>query len=237
MSDTGEVSAVELWTVDVDALSDAADGELTGWLSADEQARAAAFARPRDRRRSRRRRAAVRWVLSSYLDVDPAAVSFEVGDHGRPEVAGKALSFGVAHSGGASVVAVSRRRVGVGVDIELDRPLDSLEQMMTVACTDREMASIRSLPPTARSRRFLSVWTAKEAVLKAVGLGLSVDPRQVEVELTPSGGVCVTWVASPLADWFVAMPVNPRRGDLVSALAVAGRGPVRVDWMPSLRLP
>ena len=37
-------------------------------------------------------------------------------------------------------------------------------------------------PGAAQHRRFLEMWTAKEAVLKALGTGLSRDPRAVVVD-------------------------------------------------------
>jgi 4'-phosphopantetheinyl transferase len=77
-------------------------------------------------------------------------------------------------------VAVARNRK-IGVDIEPLRPKIEAWSIVSQALTQREYAWWTALPTEARGRAFLSLWTRKEALLKATGVGLSVDPSLVEV--------------------------------------------------------
>ena len=48
-----------------------------------------------------------------------------------------------------------------------------------------ELARLRELPADAQLQAFFHGWTRKEALLKAVGVGLTVPLNQVVVTLTP----------------------------------------------------
>ncbi|SMF97513.1 4'-phosphopantetheinyl transferase superfamily protein, partial [Methylomagnum ishizawai] len=62
-----------------------------------------------------------------------------------------------------------------GVDAEcLERSPDALA-LAERFCSAREAAWLGSLPPEARQGEFLRLWTLKEAVAKATGLGLHLD--------------------------------------------------------------
>jgi 4'-phosphopantetheinyl transferase len=75
-------------------------------------------------------------------------------------------------------VAVARGRA-VGIDVEQHRLLDDLDEMMRMALTAAEMRDLAALPATDRNTVFLRWWTAKEAALKAQGIGLATAPDQV----------------------------------------------------------
>ena len=68
----------------------------------------------------------------------------------------------------------------VGVDVERRDRSGDLD-VTRVAFADDEQAELEALPPAARASAFLAAWTRKEALLKALGHGLSVDPRSVSV--------------------------------------------------------
>ncbi|MEH0843969.1 4'-phosphopantetheinyl transferase superfamily protein [Micromonospora sp. CPCC 205711] len=91
---------------------------------------------------------------------------------GRPyaRVGGATLPVSVSHGDGVLVVAV-RRAGPVGVDVERRRPLPALalaERWYAPAEADW----LRGRPPERRAEAFLLLWTAKEAVGKALGRGL-----------------------------------------------------------------
>ena len=82
------------------------------------------------------------------------------------------LQFSISHSGTLAVVAIS---IGqrVGVDIEHVDRIDLPEPASVF--TLEEQNWIRS-----DSQRFLTLWTRKEAILKAEGKGLDRDLRKVD---------------------------------------------------------
>ena len=88
------------------------------------------------------------------------------GPHGRPVAAGSGLHLSLAHGLDAVVAAASDRPVGV--DIE------AFTQSADV------LADIGSLT----GERSVLRWTRTEAILKADGRGLRVDPAQVVIDGT-----------------------------------------------------
>ena len=141
-------------------------------LDEDERARAGRFAFEGDRLRFVAAHAILREVLARYL---PAAeLRFTYGPHGKPALArGEGLEFNMSHSGDLALYAVTRGRA-VGVDVERVRPEVARELTAARFFTPAEVEGILSLPDAAQTRAFFTVWTRKEACLKATGRGLSV---------------------------------------------------------------
>jgi 4'-phosphopantetheinyl transferase len=180
-----EVDEVHVWYTALDALG-AWTSELRRLLTPEECERADRFQFPIHSARFIAGRWLVRAVLSSYLNIDPARVPIVYEPHGKPVLTagGDDLTFNLSHSEGDAVLAVSRIR-SLGVDIERIRPLSDLEGMCATVFAPREVERWRTLPPEDRLHAFFSLWTRKEAYIKAVGAGLSLDPRRLEVTFAP----------------------------------------------------
>ena len=120
-------------------------------------------------------RALQRQVLSVYAaDVQPGQWQFQSSAEGRPSLAPPfdrtGLHFNIAHTGGVVVMAVCQHpRVGVDVEKFGRVPLAVAERYFSAA----EAAQLRALTSEAQPRRFLQLWTLKEAYLKAIGTGLA----------------------------------------------------------------
>ncbi|MGH9277024.1 MAG: 4'-phosphopantetheinyl transferase family protein [Acidimicrobiales bacterium] len=183
-------------------------------LSPAEQRRADAFAFPDDARRYTAAHAWLRHVLAAELGTSPAAVEFDP-EPGKPRLAGGAgPSFNLSHAGEVALIAVAA--VEVGVDIEPLGPAQPLEAM----CTPAEREALAAIAMEDRSEAFLRLWTAKEAYLKAIGAGLTVEPDTIEVGLSgddrplpggwwvrtirPAPGY-IGAVAAPGADWDIRL--------------------------------
>src|SRR5690606_36787457 len=95
------------------------------------------------------------------------------------------IHFNLAHSGEWAVLAVASSPVGV--DIEHCTP-GAADHLLAACFTEHERAHIHSARDTAAQ------WAAKEAVLKACGCGLSVDPASFEIRHDTTRWVAV---ASP----------------------------------------
>jgi len=120
-------------------------------------------------------------VLARYLGLRPSSVVLRRTSAGKPEVPGSVLRVSLAHSGDAAVVAVASGRE-VGVDVELLRAGTESWSLSSHALTQSEQARLKALPVSRRSGAFLSMWTRKEALLKALGVGLALDPQLIELE-------------------------------------------------------
>jgi 4'-phosphopantetheinyl transferase len=120
-------------------------------------------------------------VLARYLGLRPSLVRLRRSWTGKPELEGSPLHLSLAHSGDVALVAVAGR-TAVGVDVELVRPGTDSWSLVPHALTRSERARLEALPGPSRSEAFLSMWTRKESLLKAVGVGLALDPQLIELD-------------------------------------------------------
>ncbi|BAJ26225.1 MULTISPECIES: 4'-phosphopantetheinyl transferase family protein [Kitasatospora] len=101
------------------------------------------------------------------------------------------LCLSAAHSGPvtvAAVLAAPRPGTLLGIDVEhLAAPPSA--QLLDLALTAAERAALAELPPALRLPRFLALWTAKEAVAKALGWPLLRALTDVELVLRPRPAV------------------------------------------------
>jgi len=120
-------------------------------------------------------RVPLRGVLAAYLGIDARQVVLIDGEHGRPALASghdQSLGFNWSHSGDHAVVAVGRNLMP-GIDLERVRPRDRALELAQRFFSADEAAALAALPPPERSMAFLDLWTAKEAVVKALGRGIA----------------------------------------------------------------
>jgi 4'-phosphopantetheinyl transferase len=68
----------------------------------------------------------------------------------------------------------------VGVDIERFPPRLPLDEVMAMAATPAEHRQWEALAGAQRQHAMLRLWTRKEAMLKAFGAGLTIDPARIE---------------------------------------------------------
>lgn len=169
-------SDVHVWW----ASSSAPPDRFLPLLSADERERADRLRFDEPRRQCIVSRGTLREILGAYVALDPGALRFEVGEHGKPALAGLAadLQFNVAHSGTVLLVAVALGRA-VGVDVEQVLPDVAFGPMADRYFTQAERARVTG------ADTFFRIWTAKEAFLKARGTGFADGTQDFEVSLDP----------------------------------------------------
>ena len=167
-----------LWMIDLDA-----ELQDTGCLSRPELERADRFVFPQHRARYIAAHAALREILSAQTGIAAADLAFTEGEFGKPALAGHTgLHFNLSHSHSIGLVGVSREGE-IGVDVEQLHAVSDALALAQTCFTPREVESLLALPANARDRAFLSGWTRKEAVIKALGLGMSADLQSLEVGL------------------------------------------------------
>jgi len=149
-------------------------------LTPDERAASTSFHHEIDSRRAIVSRWLLRTVLSRYAPVAPSAWRFERTPGGRPEIAepaGTGLRFNLSHTREAVACAVTLD-TAIGVDIEsLSRDVD-VDELAPSVCSPEEIERLHAADPQERVRRFLELWTLKEAHLKARGVGLAGSPKE-----------------------------------------------------------
>lgn len=132
-------------------------------------------------------RTLLRRSLSRYAAVEPERWRFETRASGKPEIGaefGTDLQFSLSHTRGCVACAVGCA-TRVGVDVErVDRDV-RFEDIPAQFFAPREQAWISRAPPAERRIRFLRVWTLKEALLKALGVGLGGAMDQCAFDVEP----------------------------------------------------
>lgn len=155
-------------------------------LSVEEKSRADRFLRARDRIAFGATRAALRSLLAEAIGCAPKNVSLATGPYGKPQLAGgSGPQFNVSHSGSFALIGISDQPIGV--DIEAMRnDLDALELAKSFF-SESEHSLLSGLKKEEQLQSFYKIWTCKEAVLKALGVGISEYLNEFSVELTPCG--------------------------------------------------
>ncbi|MBK7791515.1 MAG: 4'-phosphopantetheinyl transferase superfamily protein [Betaproteobacteria bacterium] len=179
------IPGLELWLCPLAAPVEALPA-FVSTLSAAERARTERLGNEALRARYVVGRATLRMLLASALGLTPAGVPLRHGPRGRPEVdlPGHVLDFNVSHTRDVALIAVlcdAPTTTRIGVDIEhLDREVGA-DRLARRYLTPSERTDFEVLPADARRRRFLRLWTCKEAMSKATGDGLRAPMRQLDV--------------------------------------------------------
>ncbi len=224
---TGTWMNVDLWIWPLDRSAEETAG-LAALLSPDEQARAGRFVFDRDRSRYQAARGRLRQVLSGYCGTRADSLWFAYGDHGKPEVPG-GPTFNLSHAGGtaALVVAPDAGTDLLGLDIEQFREVEPAVALRFFSA--RENADLAALPPDTWSAGFFRCWTRKEAMVKALGTGLSLPLDSFDVTLSPDTPARLLAIRKPgevTRDWSLChLDLAP---DFVGAIAARTPEPMHI---------
>jgi 4'-phosphopantetheinyl transferase len=206
---------VQVWVARSAAMDDARRrAAAVSILAPDELARVGRFCFEKDRRLALASRALVRRVLSRCAAVTPDEWRFTTNAFGRPEIAAPLvtprLRFSASNTDGLVMCAVVEQR-DVGVDVERHRPRAPLEIAATRFAV-AERAALLALPRSEQSRRFVELWTVKEAYIKARGRGMSLaldsfcvhisadTPPRVDIDVSlddPASWQLALWYPTP----------------------------------------
>ncbi len=166
----------------------------------DEARRARAFVFDGDRATYIAAHAMLRRVLREILGEAPQIVRDPLG---RPQLiaaqGGPMPSFNLTHTRGFAACAI-QPGAPVGIDAEdIRRPVDAAE-IAARWYTPSEQRLLAQLPAERRAEMFFRIWTLKEAIVKATGHGLRIEPQRFAVDpdrgqaLIPAGlGVPTRW--------------------------------------------
>jgi 4'-phosphopantetheinyl transferase len=165
---------IHLWQMKLD-IDDHWLDHLMTVLSSDERELASNFRFEVDKKRFAARRGALRIVLARYLGLRPGELQFRYTARGKPflESSGDQASirFSSSSSGSLWLLTVAHNQC-IGIDTEdLLRPVE-YEEIASDFFSPAEAKQILALSGITQATAFFFFWTAKEAYLKAVGLGL-----------------------------------------------------------------
>ncbi|MFC1415668.1 4'-phosphopantetheinyl transferase family protein [Streptacidiphilus cavernicola] len=162
---------VQLWLVTDRQPGAPASPALLGVLDAEERLRADGYRSADDRRRFVLAHGATRLIVARYLGAPAAALRWDHGPHGKPELTGRwtGAQVNLSHSDEVSMVALTAsRRIGVDVQRIVPR-LDAAAMAHRYFPPDEARFVRAAADPERRAERFARLWARKEALVKAHG--------------------------------------------------------------------
>ena len=158
--------------------------EAWTWLDGEERRRACRFQHNGAKRRYVLCRASLRSLLCDALNCNNHQLALGASEHGKPFATVDRLkatvAFNVSHSGQHGLIAVAPRGT-VGVDVEERAAQRNLDVLIDAVLGPRERADVMAASGRQKLEVFLDLWTLKEALSKAHGLGLSLDVSSFEI--------------------------------------------------------
>jgi 4'-phosphopantetheinyl transferase len=170
-------NSVHLWTVSLIRAS-ANLKQFQETLSPDERAKSARFRFLKDRNHYIVARGVLRDILGRYARQAPATLEFCYGPHGKPSLQPRSntlgLHFNLSHADELALYAVTQTGE-VGIDLERIKPFDGYDAIARRLFTKAEAEVLHALTPRLQSEAFFACWVRKEAYLKALGVGISLN--------------------------------------------------------------
>ncbi|WP_163834906.1 4'-phosphopantetheinyl transferase family protein [Spartinivicinus ruber] len=150
------------------------------WLGSEEMARFQRYRSPAKQQQFLAARVFLKKTLSHYVLLKPSQWQFSVSKYGKPVIdwresgllSDPQLSFNLSHSRDCLALVVTQENP-VGIDVESlyrSRPWSKLAKRV---CTEQEQSDLSRLPQAQQFSHFIKLWAHKEAVLKAMGLGIN----------------------------------------------------------------
>jgi 4'-phosphopantetheinyl transferase len=243
-----ELDTVHVWAFELDGTRALVE-QCRSYLSIGERQRADRFVFERDRVHHTVAHGVLRHLLGRYCGIRPESLQFSVTAAGKPALARlpgnpaegppgnpagvpPAIHFNLTHSGGRALLGVSQGRE-LGIDLEQVRP--NIEVLSISRnyffCSERD--AIEGALSVTRDSLFFRYWVAKEAVLKAQGIGLGFPLDQFRVDFLPGDAEARIETFDPGrldGGWTVRM--LPSEAGWLAAVAARGQ-----DWVVKVERP
>ncbi len=159
--------------------------EKNAILSQEEKKRAQQFYFEEDRLSFIIYHACKRFILSQYLLKKPNELIFSKKENGKPILIPQILYFNLSHTHNLGILAITKDKE-IGIDIEnTKREMDYLNIAKRFFHAIEYESLIKLANNEQRKKYFYRLWTAKEAILKATGEGLSEKLNQVYISEYP----------------------------------------------------
>jgi len=194
--------AIHVFSFQVDTCYQAIEQHLV--LTKEELEKADRFHRKQDRESYIVGKHMSRSILSNFLGKSPSNISYQYNSRKKPYIQG--IHFNTSHSGNQVYFALSQHPLGI--DTEYIDPNFDFSAIASTYFSEEEAAYIGH--NNSARQNFYTLWTRKEALLKATGEGLVEMLAQV-----PSTGELVEREGST----FSVTSYSPRKDYLLSLAA------------------
>ena len=134
-------------------------------------------------------RTLARTALSWHAGEAPEAWRFPTNEHGKPGIEPECgLRFNLSNSEAITVCLIARGRE-VGVDVEPRRRAAQIAEVARKAFSAQEREQLEALEGEARMERALTLWTLKEAYIKARGMGMALPLEKISFLFGGAAGI------------------------------------------------
>jgi 4'-phosphopantetheinyl transferase len=124
----------------------------------------------------------LRYLLSFYAERAPQDIQYSVNQFGKPflENNKNQIQFNMSHSKdyAAYIIALGDP---IGIDIEWKDKDINLQEISEFVLSPTEIINFNQLSAEEKFHAFYDVWTKKEAIIKAIGQGLSYPIKTIEI--------------------------------------------------------
>lgn len=166
-------NTVDIWHIDVPSNIHLLKS-VTRVLNPDEVVRANRYLRKEDHDRFIISRASLRHVLSKYINKQPETIVFELEPNRKPYISDINFHYNLSDSADQILIAISSKPVGM--DVEYIKPKFYYDTILPLNFNQAEIDFINEVDSL---HRFFMLWTRKEAILKATGIGLTDHLKQI----------------------------------------------------------
>jgi 4'-phosphopantetheinyl transferase len=150
--------------------------DLAKFLNSTELDRADRFHKEIDRNRFIICRAILKIVLAVHTKLDVKSIYFDYHFNKKPYLASHPeVCFNISHSEDYAVIALSRKKVGI--DIEYISKDFNFTELLSDVFNENEILTIQNAGN--KKHAFYTLWTRKEAFVKALGKGIDDDFKEI----------------------------------------------------------
>lgn len=127
----------------------------------------------------------LREVLANYIGVSADSLRIDKAEWGKPYLKDyPELSFNMSHSGDCLLIALGKD-CQIGVDIEVYKARNTWAGLVKKCFSQEEIDYWMGLDPEQRGAAFYDIWVQKEALVKAVGQGITLGLNQCVTSQKP----------------------------------------------------
>ncbi len=170
---------LHIWRYELDT-TDYEREKVAPTLSIHEQLRRDEFLNEAEKIRYTCNHRFVRQVLSKYVMVHASQIELAYGRYGKPFLKHSNLFFNYSYRREFGLLAISKDSE-VGIDIERIKILQDPPTFMAFSFSEKERQIISGMDKENFQDRLFTFWTFKEAIIKALGLGLNADLTKIDL--------------------------------------------------------
>lgn len=134
------------------------------------------------------RKGIIRIILSSFLNVNPNEIKYNYSVYGKPFISHddyKDFNFNISHSKEYLFVGISNKGE-IGVDVEKINVRLSYPLLAESVFSPDELLLYDSYNESDKLWSFYKAWVQKEAISKALGIGISIGFNKFSVNIDPN---------------------------------------------------